>query len=181
MEEQILKQRIRMIKALDDFQLALSAADFLQEAQENERYSVIELRRFRCYEHTAIISYARPFSQSKNGLPKLSLKNCSANLDLEEKTLHDKVIALRNKLVAHSDLEMMNFASKAYDLSERVGSPFFALLSEHDEGLQFYRWEDQLKLMDLIRTVFHAVYSKLHDWAQNDPEAFNLTIHYPRE
>jgi hypothetical protein len=87
-------------------------------------YSKVELRRFRCFEHTAIISYARPFITGPSEVPRLSLKRIGANLIKEEIALHARVLKLRNKLVAHSDLEIINFASKAEPLDEVVGKPF---------------------------------------------------------
>ena len=179
MEEKKKLQRIRMLSALGDFQLALSAADFLQEADEETTYSHVALRRFRCYEHTAIISYTRPFSQSKGAIPKLSLKQCGIKLTESEARLHDRVLTLRNKLVAHTDHEMMNFAAKAFAMSESVGTSHAALFTQHDEGLQFYRFSDQCQFISLIRRVSFNLYTTLHNLAQADPLAFNLQIHYP--
>jgi hypothetical protein len=102
-------KRIRMLSALGDFDLASSAVIFLMESDDKHKYDLPELRRFRCYEHAAIVSYARPFSDSKV-LPKLSLKQCNIKPNPDEHGLHNRLIRLRNKLVAHSDLETMNFA-----------------------------------------------------------------------
>jgi hypothetical protein len=178
-EDKIKLQRIRMLSALGDFQLALSAADFLQEAEENELYSKVELRRFRCYEHTAIVSYGRPFSQSKGKVPKLSLKQCGVKLTDKEKQFHDRIITLRNKLVAHTDLEMMNFASRTHDLSDAVGKPFNVVFTQHDEGLQLHNFHDQEMFIDLIRRVSFSLYQRLVEIAQGDPSAFDLTVHFP--
>lgn len=168
-----------MLSALDDFQLALSAADFLTEADEDEKYSYIELRRFRCFEQTAIISYARPFSQSKGRIPRLSLKQCGAELTPEQQEVHDTLIALRNKLVAHSDFEMMNFAAKAHKTDLKSDLPHYVLLAQHDEGLQFYKYSEQQKLIDLIQTVTFSLYKKLYDEAQLNPKLFDFVVHYP--
>ncbi|SIT81257.1 hypothetical protein SAMN05421665_1242 [Yoonia rosea] len=178
MEEKIRMQRIRMLSALGDFQLALSAADFMQEADEDQKYNHVELRRFRCYEHTAIVSYARPFSQSKGKTPKLSLKMCGVTLTPEEQELHDRVIDLRNKLVAHSDTEMMNFAAQAGEVMRHEGQPFYGLMVKHDEGLQFYKWMDQLDLIDLIRKVSFTLYDKMSELVQDDPKAFDIKVHF---
>ncbi len=178
MEEKIRMQRIRMLSALGDFQLALSAADFIQEADENEKYNHVALRRFRCYEHTAIVAYARPFSQSKGKTPKLSLKMCGVTLTPKEQALHDRVIDLRNKLVAHSDTEMMNFAAQAGEVMRHKGQPFFALLVQHDEGLQFYKRMDQIDLIDLIRKVSFKLYERMSDLVQEDPKAFDIKVHF---
>ena len=181
-EENIKLQRIRKISALGDFELALSAADFLQEADEDKRYSHIELRRFRCYEQTAIISYSRPFVPARGSkVPNLTLRVCGLSLSAQERELHETVLSLRNKLVAHSDYEMMNFAAKTHDLAMPDAQPFHVVFAKHDEGLQFYKWGAQLKLIDLIRTVSASLYKELLEEARIDPAAFNMVIHYPNQ
>ena len=170
-----------MLSALGDFQLAESAAAFLQEADEEELYSVVELRRFRCYEHTAIMSYARPFSQSKGSVPKLSLKQCGVKLTSTENDLHHRIIDLRNKLVAHSDLELMNFAAKTHDLSSTLDQQFFIIFANHDEGLQFSSFFEQIAFNDLISKVHFSLYKKLHDAAQHSPDDFDLKVHFPKK
>lgn len=167
-----------MLSAMGDFRLALSAADFLCEADANERYDIETLRRFRCYEQTAIISYARPFTQSKGGFPSLSLKMCDVTLSTNEKELHERVLKLRNKMVAHSDPEMMNFASSTFDMSEVVGKKHFALFSKHDEGLQFHQSTDQFRFIDLITKVQAGLYQRLHQSAQDLPNALEMKVHF---
>lgn len=170
-----------MLSALGDFQLALSAATFLQEADENEKYSVAELRRFRCFEQTAIVSYSWPFSQSKGSAPSLSPKKIGLSLSQPEKDLHDGVIRLRNKAIAHSDVELMNFAAATHDMSDLVGKPHFAPLAEFDEGLFFSEWLDQQKFINLISKALDSLCKKLHELAQADPTALNLKIHFPNQ
>ena len=175
MEEKIRLQRIRMLSAWGDFKLALSAADFFQEADEDEKYTLVELRRFKCYERTAVVSYARPFSQSKGETPKLSLKMCGVQLTPSEQAFHTRVINLRNKLIAHSDLEMMNFVSQTRAMPD-VAEGFHSVLTRHDEGLQFYHWRDQSDLVNLIRKVSFALFDTIHNITKTDPGAFNLSI-----
>ena len=181
MKEKKRLQKIRMVGALGDFQLALSAATFLSDAEEGAHYSIVELRRFRCFEHTAIISYARPFSQSKGSLPKLSLKQCAANLTTLEQELHDRVITLRNKLVAHSDLEMMNFASFVEGASADPEKGLSMFLARHDEGLQFYSFREQSAFVALITKVQFSLYRRLFNEAQADPTSLRLNVHHPKE
>lgn len=179
-EEKIKLQRIRKISALGDFDLALSAADFLQEADVDKRYSNIELRRFRCYEQTAIISYSRPFVHARGSkIPSLTLKMCGVSLSAQEHELHNAVLSLRNKLVAHSDYEMMNFDVKTHNNGMPDRSPHLVVFAKHDEGLQFYKWEAQQELIALIGRVSGSLYRTLWEEAQIDPEAFNMNIHYP--
>ena len=74
---------------------------------------------------------------------------------------------------------MMNFAAKTFDMSVAVGTPHVALFTQHDEGLQFYRFSDQCQFVELIRTVQFNLYQTLHNMAQADPLAFDLQVHYP--
>ena len=181
MEEKLRKQKIRMLAALGDFQLANSAAAFLYEFDKDEPYDHIELRRFRCYEQTAIVSYSRPFTQSRGAnLPHLSLKQCGVELDQDELELHKRILDLRNKLFAHSDLEMMNFAAAAHKIDVEADFDFVHLHTKFDEGLHFVDFNSQYKLTDLIRKLRYGLYKKLSKMAQSDPDAFNLKVHYPK-
>jgi hypothetical protein len=99
-----IRQRIRLLYALGDFQLALSASAFLAECDPNEKYSKVDLRRFRCYETTIIMAYTRPFSQSKGSIPSLSLKLVGAQLDEAQRKLHQRLMDIRNKVLAPQTL-----------------------------------------------------------------------------
>ncbi|MDK4724937.1 hypothetical protein [Rhizobium phaseoli] len=56
----------RLLIAHADLQMALSAIAFLAEEFDSEaKYSKIELRRFKCFETTFIVSYGRAFTKSK--------------------------------------------------------------------------------------------------------------------
>lgn len=87
---QASRDYLRLLYSLGDFQLALSAAAFLGDCDPDAKYSKIELRRFRCYETTVIVAYTRPFSQSKGGIPPLTLKMTGAILSRDQKELHRK-------------------------------------------------------------------------------------------
>jgi len=51
-----------------DFQQALSALTFLlEECDFDEQYSRIQLRKFRCFETTTIVSFSRPFKVARVG------------------------------------------------------------------------------------------------------------------
>jgi hypothetical protein len=56
----------RLAYSLWDFQQSLSALTFLmEECDFDAKYTAVELRRFRCFESTVIISFARPFEGSR--------------------------------------------------------------------------------------------------------------------
>ncbi len=168
------KQIIRGLQSLHDFNIAGSAAYFLSEASEDTKYPLEDLRRFKCFETTAIVSYSRPFSESKGGMPKLSLKYCGVRLSTEEKLLHEKLLKLRNKLIAHSDEAFMSFASTVFDVG-RSDDPFPVLHVKGDEGIQFSNFMDQVALRDLIRKVSASLYMKLWEQPKSQPQLFRFS------
>ncbi len=172
-KEALGRQRLRLLYSLGDFQLALSAAAFLRECDPETDYSKIELRRFRCYETTLIMAYTRPFSASKGVVPRLSLKMTGSNLDANQITLHDRLIGLRNKVVAHSDDEMMRMISKAHTLEISDDFKFVFLETVFDEGLNF-AGHDLYDVEELISVVSGTVFTKLLDEANFDPDQFDI-------
>lgn len=168
------KQRMRMLYSLRDLEIALSAADFLTEADEDENYSHVELRRFKCYETTAVVSYSRPFSESKNGFPKLSLKMCDVSLSEHERGLHEKILATRNTIMAHSDAEFMHFNAMVGDVSKNQDGTLNVVHVIFGEGLIFYKYLEQQALIDLIRKVSFGLYRKIHGQAQLLPDNFRM-------
>lgn len=92
-----------------DFQQALSALTFLMEDCDfDAKYSAVDLRRFRCYETSIIVSFSRPFEKSR-GSSTLSLKALGVKLEQSEQALYERVLNLRRKVVAHSDEEYMHY------------------------------------------------------------------------
>jgi hypothetical protein len=172
------RRRIRLLYSLGDFQLALSVCEFLYECDPQSRYSKIELRRFRCFETSLIIAYVRPFSQSEGGVPPLTLKMAKAELTEQEKALHRRLIRMRNKIIAHSDREMMRMTTQTIDVpfadDEKNGRAFFLIHSVFDEGITLLG-DLLIDTNKLIRKVFHATYKTLSREAQND-QAFLPTL-----
>lgn len=171
------RQRLRLLYSLGDFQLALSAAAFLSECDPDEKYSKVELRRFRCYETTMIMGYARPFSEAKGEIPRLTLKMTGAKLNDEQRALHQKFLRLRNKVIAHSDAEMMRIVTKSHSMKFDDGRDFVFFETVFDEGLSFVGldlvWADEL-----LHIVHGAVLGKLIKEAQHQPGDFDLRKDY---
>ena len=105
-EEAEFNRLTRLQLSCSDFSQAMSAASFLlQEVEDEVLYGLADWRRFRCYETTMVVAYARPFSQSKGKVPRLGWKTLGVELSADELSLHDKVIAHRNTLYGHSDAD----------------------------------------------------------------------------
>ncbi len=91
----------RLQLSCSDFAQARSAATFLlQELKDDVVYGMPAWRKFRCYETTMVVAYARPFSQSKGRVPKLGWKALGVEMSAAELALHDKIVAHRNTLTA---------------------------------------------------------------------------------
>ena len=116
-------RRRRLLYSLNDLQQALSACDFLYECEETGTYSKIELRRFRCYETTLVVAYTRPFSQSRGGSAPLTMKMVGLKLSKDRLALHDKLMDMRNKIMAHSDSDLMRMTTQPFDVPMRDGEP----------------------------------------------------------
>lgn len=168
----------RMLYSISDFEVALSAADFLYEFDAGKRYSVIELRRFKCYETTAIVSYARPFSQSRGALPRLEMTSIGVTLTLEQQQLHEKLITLRNKKFAHSDEDFFRLASQVGEITITGRQTMNIVQTVFDEGLEFSAFKDQVKLVNLIRKVSFGLNEKILELAQSEPRLFDLKKDY---
>lgn len=171
-----------MLYSLKDIQLALSAADFLQECDPDGKIGKVELRRFKCYETTAIVSYARPFSESRGEIPRLSLKMIGVKLDADERALHDEVIELRNKVIAHSDTELMRMVVKPQQLDIGDGKTMPFITPAFDEGLDFLGIR-VMHLLSLFHKVYYGLYVTLMEDARESPERYDIHHDYlfPRE
>jgi len=89
------------------------------ECEPDEKYTRVELRRFRCYETALVTAYMRAFSQSKGKVPPLSFKMADLKLIGDQMKLHRRLVDLRNKVVAHSDREMMRITAQTFSMPLR--------------------------------------------------------------
>ena len=164
------KQLTRAIYSTWDFQQALSALTFLlEDCDFTKKCNKIELRRFRCYETTFIISLARSFTQSRNA-SILNLKVLNIKLSAKEKKLLDEIKYLRKKVIAHSDEDEMHFRSNIISIFEdEFKIPYF----QFNEGLSFSKKELQaLETMLLrLRQKMAEFFVKL---SQENPKALEM-------
>lgn len=159
----------RIVYSIWDLQQALSALTFLaDECDPAESYSRVELRRFRCYESQAIISFARPFGATRSGV-QLSVKKVGVSLSARERRLMDQILHLRNKIIAHSDSEEMHYKSELLDLggSESMSAPWFTF----DEGLLLSETQRE-DLESLLRRLLQGVMSYVFRLCKSNPERF---------
>lgn len=144
-----------------DFQMALSAITFLGEVEEDQKYPIPELRRFRCYETAFIVAYCRPFTRA-NGkkFPRLFMSDVDLVLIGKESDLHNKILNLRHKVFSHSDRDFAHVRLDSYEIAMDEGNLIFPKLRS-DEGLAFSELLNRQDAMELCSKIFHAVYKKL--------------------
>jgi hypothetical protein len=167
-----------MLYSLKDIQLALSAADFLQSCDPDEKISKVELRRFKCYETTAIVSYARPFSESRGVVPKLSLKMIGLRLDAQHLALHNRILDLCNRVIAHSDAQMMRMVVGIYHLDIGRGETMPVFNPAFDEGLEFVGFGPVSDVLTLFHTVYGGIFETLLEDARANPDSFAIRHDY---
>jgi len=164
------RQLDRLIQSKWDFQQALSALTFLLEECDYEgTSSVIEMRKYRCYETTLVVSMMRPFIQSR-GETILNRGIVGYKFSKEEENLFEKVKDARNKVLAHSDNEEMHFKTVNLD----IGPDDFDFTFPHivyDEGL-FFKESEIRVLENLLRYLRHHIYNVLTEYSQANPEKF---------
>lgn len=164
-------QLIRLIQSCGDFQKALSALTFLlDECDYVAKYSAVELRKFQCYENSAIVAFARPFEVSR-GRTALSLRAVGVRLNANEEQLKKEVIELRRKVVAHSDEERMHFKISTIQPFEDSPVSLPVLLFQESLRLGLRETEELVALLHkLIRALSEAIFSI----AQLQPERLNV-------
>jgi len=161
----------RLIYSTWDFQQALSALTFLMEECDFEaRYNRVELRKFRCYEASLIISFARPFEPSR-GQSTIGLRAIGLQLNPEETRLKDAMLSLRRKVIAHSDEQLMHFRASTHQPLE--DSPISLPLLQFTESLYIEAAQCR-PLETLLRKLIAGIGKALFALAQAEPERLNL-------
>jgi hypothetical protein len=164
-------QNLRLIYSVRDFQLALSAVTFFLEVDEAATYSKIELRRFRCYLDMAVIAYGRPFSRSPR-LPPLTFEALDLAPTPAQIDLHKRLKVYRDKVVAHSDEELMRILVTSVSLSAEVVMPIF----KYDEGLDFL--SDRNLWVEWLRSLMHCLVEKVVLDAQTRKQPYTFKQDY---
>ena len=167
-------QHIRLIQSMADFQMALSAADFMTGIDNEDNLSRVERRRYRCFEDAAVIAYGRAFTKA-NGLPALAIRPLGLKMSMEEKDLHERLMEQRQKVVAHSDADRQRilFATEkfTYDHGKTVMIPHH----DFDDALHFH--EDRFRLIEWLKKLIHACGMFLFKLAQDKPEVRFIRDH----
>jgi hypothetical protein len=164
------KQQLRLIYSLRDFQLALSSWTFFMEVDPDEPCSKVELRRFRCYQDSAVIAYWRPFSRA-DGLPALSFAEIGVTPTADELGLHERLRVYRNKVVAHSDPERMRILLTSIEVGDEGEGPHMPII-RWDEGLELVG--DHRTLEAWLHRLVHAASTAIFELVQDAPKPFRF-------
>lgn len=151
LHSELSNEDIRIVQAIADLQMALSAMTFLDEADPDEKISRVERRRLRCFEDAAVVAYNRPFTSS-SGLPRLTFEMIGIDLDERETDLHQRLRVRRDKVVGHTDISEMRLAlstSKPFD-NHDVMIP----VMDFDDELAFF--VDRAAIISWLRKVHMA-------------------------
>ena len=160
-----------------DLQVALSALTFLFECDQHAKYSIPELRRFRCYETTFVVSYARPFTSNRgNTIKQISLRKIGVSLNEVEKKMHEKIIKLRNSFYAHSDLDYLSLRLDGFDIEVDDYKKIFLIHSRFDEGLQFYDLFDRVDAESLISKIMSQLYIHMKEISEQNRDFLPIIV-----
>lgn len=159
-------RQIRLVQSIADFQMALSAIDFMCEIDEDQLLTRVERRRHRCFEDAGVIAYGRAFTAAK-GLPALSFKQLGLKPTEDQRRLHGRLLERRHRVVAHSDADRQRilFATERFEASNKtVMLPHV----DFDDALAFY--SDRRAVIEWLRTLIHAAGEVLFGQVQDLPE-----------
>lgn len=159
----------RTIYSSWDFQQALSALTFLwEECDFEQQYSRVQLRKFRCFETTAIVSFSRPFKVGR-GRKQLDLSAVGFDFSEGEEDLKNKILRLRDKIVSHSDEEEMEYQTYSFRVFD--DSDLRMPVAIFRESL--YLTEDEHRAFEeLLHRIMHALAMYEFKCAQSNPELF---------
>jgi hypothetical protein len=147
----------------------------MEECDFEAQYSKVDLRKFRCYETSVVVAFARPFETSR-GRTALGLKAIGVNLNPEELSLRSKVLDLRRKVIAHSDDDEMHFRGSLLEPFEDTSLRM--ALFQFSESLHLDR-SHMRPLESLLRKLMHAITRTLLQVAQATPSRLE-TYKMPR-
>lgn len=159
----------RIVYSSWDFQQALSALTFLlEECDFDEGCSRLQLRKFRCFETAAIVSFSRPFKVGR-GRKALDLDAIGFEFTDDEERLKERILRLRDKIVSHSDEEEMEYRTYSFrifdDSNLRMPTAIFR------ESLYLNK-DEYSALESLLHRLLRAIAKYKFEFTQSNPELF---------
>ncbi|WP_425665444.1 hypothetical protein [Sinorhizobium fredii] len=162
----------RLIISHADLQMALSAITFLCEIDDDATYGKVELRRFKCYETTFVVSYGRAFTKNRGTkFPVVPLKRIGVDLTPSERTLHESILDLRHKVYAHSDEAFTHVRLDMHEMDiggKTLRYPHF----QFDHGLEFAELFKRIATVELTRKIMDGLYDTVQTLGKSMPDSF---------
>lgn len=166
-------QLLRIVCSANDFQMALSALTFfLEEWDEDQKYTRVEIRKLKCYEAAWVVAFYRPFAKIGRSFTKtsrgvaLSRKTIGVKFNDEDSKIFKKIKEVRNKVVAHSNEDEMHFRIDPFDMQDNeIKFPQMTF----DDGLLFDR-NECFTIEDLLHRMIHGVFTVIWEYTQKFPD-----------
>ncbi|MDX0702713.1 hypothetical protein GOD03_21005 [Sinorhizobium medicae] len=162
----------RLIISHADLQIALSAITFLCEIDDDATYGKVELRRFKCYETTFVVSYGRAFTKNRGTkFPIVPLKRIRVDLTPSERALHESILGLRHQVYAHSDeaLAHVRMDMHAMDID---GKTLRYPHLQFDHGLAFAELFKRIAAVELTRKIMDGLYGTVQTLGESMADSF---------
>lgn len=155
-DEKIYNKLRRLFISQRDFSIANSASVFLlEEVDPSATYDLAALRRFRCYETTMVVAYARPFSMAKGDVHPLRKSDVGLSRQHAFNPMHERLVSYRNTIFGHSDAEHIGMA--VWSITPFEERPDIAMtIPRFDEGMVF-----NLDEVEQINTAVREFLSKI--------------------
>jgi len=102
------------------------------------------------------------------------MKMVGLKLSNERQALHDRLVEMRNKIMAHSESEMMRMTTQPFDVSMQDGEPpIYLIQMVFDEGVTL-RGAVLVETNILLREVYQAICGTLHRTSKQIPNCSTL-------
>jgi hypothetical protein len=111
----------------------------------------------------AVVSYAKPFSSNRYSDQTKGLRISSDHVPKEQKALHDEILALRDELIAHTDMPVQNPKIEKYQ--DEVGQNYSMSVSGYETIHKEHLIEPLLKL---AKAVHGSLIGSRPDHSKND-------------
>jgi hypothetical protein len=121
--------------------------------------------------------HTRPFSPSPK-LPIFSLKKIGVKPSKNQDELHKRIQLYRNKIVAHSDVDLMRIGFHAIEVGDdtrQINVPHIVFT----EGLDFLDICDEW--MDWLHIIIHGIVKTTFEFAQTVPGGYKYIKDYLHE
>ncbi|MFT8366097.1 MAG: hypothetical protein ABF623_09575 [Gluconobacter cerinus] len=139
-----------LVQAFTSFGFAQFGLKFLleypvDEDNQQEGENTHKLLFYRHIEDSVITSYCKPFKKSYGGMKNMKPDDELLKYNEKQIQIHNKIMCRRDKIIAHSDVEMQRISIRRIEFAPGLFSPQIS----YDLGPSLGR-EELIDFMDLI-------------------------------